>query len=255
MENKETDSTNTTSDPNTTSIQTWQNLLDRFFPKAIANESSSNMVMEIDRKFPCFNYRQGKCRSIEKEMKSVYPIHKNILNKKFYSLVKTTARIGDGLSNSHGISPKVASFMQQLNAQQPYITALNTKLEKKANQMQKKMNIRRINFEKQQKSFLEKVRQVALDSIKKAGAKLEDIVKFKPKSTIKPSKKIGDYGHESLEENITEIKSSGTQNSKVVNSIQNENNFNLKDVTVTKDKELSIFRIISRRYNLHFSQY
>ena len=61
--------------------------------------------------------RQGKCKSIEAEMASVAPIHKNVLDSKFYQTVLTSARIGDGLSNSYGISPKVAMNMEQLNNQ------------------------------------------------------------------------------------------------------------------------------------------
>ena len=71
-------------------------------------------------------------------MKAIYPIHKNILDREFYSVVISAAKIGDGISNSNGINNNVSNQIDLLNSKSSYIAKLNRKLEKEANEMQKK---------------------------------------------------------------------------------------------------------------------
>ncbi len=64
---------------------------------------------------------------------------------------------------------------------------------------------------------------------------------------------MGEYSKESVEDSIPEVKSSGAQDATVEKNTENEDGLEFTDITIIKKKELSIFKIISRRYNLHFS--
>ena len=123
-----------------------------------------------------------------------------------------------------------------------------------------------INFEKEQEKFLSQVKNIAIDSIAESGYTINDIEKLFPEfekenNTESYTSSEKDSDNKYVEDSDNKYVEDSERDVRLVND-DNKNNetreddredeYEYKGVEISTNKNISIFRIISKRYMIKF---
>ncbi|MCF8059257.1 MAG: hypothetical protein K9K67_08175 [Bacteriovoracaceae bacterium] len=230
---------------------------------AIITESfaANNPIGQLPREIPCLAPMRGKCLSSKKFIKrAMIPGVK--YTKVNTSFLTSITKMGDTLQNRDTLGPEFLEEAQRLNSLKPSLEKEFLLTKKIINlQKAKKYKEEPIQFEKYEKSLINKFYEIANNASKKVSGKIELASLFGPKPRSSASfnhyidQKIQDFpeglnigigkgkGRE-VQDNLNIKEAEKIEFSKGLESNMNNN----KNFGLNPDKNTNIFEQISKRY-------
>ena len=236
---------------------------------ANAAAKRSNYVLKLP-KLPCTTSINGTCYSTSKILSGRLPVvneyNAGYITKDFLEARQLIAKIGDGFSYKRGIDQETWDNMNKLASKRDGLKRLRYRLEAEINRRRVNSNRRPLNFDLYRKNYIQNVyaisaRELNIQKLIKSGTSVE-YTPLRPTTEVSASD-IYTSEDDSLDSSYDNLESA-VQNkiildeeekrssSAVVKKDEDENKgYNqlyIKGLGIHKNPDLSLFRIISRKY-------
>lgn len=238
-------------------------VINSIFSFNIINDAfASSLSFGVDYKIPCITKElrgSKRCYPTDRAMRNML----GPMRYSNYSLIKKdidlVAKIGKGISNKKGISDQVGYMIADLGTRTDHLKQVNKKLEKVVNRKKRQLGEKQLDFEKLHKSFIGGLVSKAKNYLKKNNISLEEIFSNRKTPVITNKAPRGKQTEEDIKNIVPSVETQNDvisgidQERKDIQDIEvkAEETYDFKGLDIETRTELSIFKIISRRYILN----